>query len=800
MVKPPKTMEPSSITDMTNAGRDRQKAFGDDSFHIYMARKIDMQRHQFGSTQLPPPPPPRSIQTSSSVHQPSQLRQQQNTIRIGQDIHPGHQCTVKNVCTDPPPPQQSKKFGFDVVVKRLQRRYGVGDKHSSRINMVSTTTTSSSSSTTKKRHRNEIPTTTMKTAVLSNDDDDEVTSCARNCDVRMMDTLPDDVTVVNEHVCDVNSVLDAPARGEETIEQQQTPNKRRKDAVRSDLFFVGIVVLINGYTNPDAETLQRLLQKHGGDVEKYETTRITHVIAERLSKAKANVYKHQQRNPKPVCKPKWITDSVQAYQLLPYQNYILDDIKIDNNIRSVASMFAQHQTIGMKNLVVQATDSTKMSQSISQYNLACHPNFRKSKTALYDSEEITADSSPATSNIYTKVDRYNGKYLDHMLHEEFSNEACQIDSVQDKESIQCTEIPLMTNPPVAALVLQEFNPSEKSKKEERYVHGSIRTVGTDPNFLESFFASSRLSFIGSYRQRQQLNHHHHHQQSSSVNQCDMNSAAVERFVFHVDMDCFFASVALRNYPQYRDQPVAISHNGDTTDHGSRQQFKDSTSECATCNYVARKYGIQKGMYLSQAKALCPSLIVLPYDYEGYEEVSDIVSDILDRHASEFNGYVEYVSCDEVYMELFVPFNENKLPRGIISDVAETIRIEIFSMTQCTASVGVATNKFLAKLATDHAKPNRSFVMDDYHPILKLMKLRDLHGIGYKMGQRLENNGLFSVQDIWDLGEIAEAELCGILGAGLGKKIYGYCYGKDDREIQASKRKTIGAEVSIYAAV
>ena len=180
--------------------------------------------------------------------------------------------------------------------------------------------------------------------------------------------------------------------------------------------------------------------------------------------------------------------------------------------------------------------------------------------------------------------------------------------------------------------------------------------------------------------------------------------------------------------------------------------------------------------------------------------SDKVSDILDRHASEFNGYVEHVSCDEAYMEIFVPLYENKIPNAVVTEVAEAIRKEILSMTQCTASVGVATNKFLAKLATDHVKPNRSFVMDDYRKILKPVKLRDLYGIGYKMGQKLENEGLFSVQDIWDLGDIAETELCKILGVGLGKKIHGYCNGRDDREIQASERKTIGAEVRILAIV
>jgi DNA repair protein REV1 len=99
----------------------------------------------------------------------------------------------------------------------------------------------------------------------------------------------------------------------------------QKQSIRPDLFFSGIVVLINGHTNPDATTLMRLLHKHGGDLEKYETRRVTHIIAERLSTAKANIYKKQQ-NPTPVCRPEWITESVEKGALLPFADYLLQDV------------------------------------------------------------------------------------------------------------------------------------------------------------------------------------------------------------------------------------------------------------------------------------------------------------------------------------------------------------------------------------------------------------------------------------------------------------------------------------------
>jgi DNA repair protein REV1 len=207
------------------------------------------------------------------------------------------------------------------------------------------------------------------------------------------------------------------------------------------------------------------------------------------------------------------------------------------------------------------------------------------------------------------------------------------------------------------------------------------------------------------------------------------------------------------------------------------------------------------MYLGQARELCPDLVVLQYDFEGYEEVSEQVADILNRHAGEHDGYVEQVSCDEAYMELYLSQNglgsqsngNSQSIRGAAEDLADTIRQEIFEATRCTATVGVAANKLMAKLAADRVKPNRSLVVSDARDLLKTLQLRDLHGVGYRLERKLAEENLVSIQDVWDLGRRGEAELCRILGQGLGKKVFGYCQGRDDRRLQPAERKTIGAE-------
>lgn len=369
----------------------------------------------------------------------------------------------------------------------------------------------------------------------------------------------------------------------------------------------------------------------------------------------------------------------------------------------------------------------------------------------------------------------------------------------------------------------------RGRTDSKHINGRIRTSGTDPYFLDSFFANSRLSFIGSYQQRTSST-----RQVGAIdilNNSSSSSSSARRFVFHVDMDCFFANVVLRKYPQYRDQPVVISHYGKVPPDGvhhddssmmislcesatttTRKKTKttsssssSSTSECATCNYHARKFGIKKGMFLGRAKQLCPNLVVLPYDFDGYEEVSEQVLSILQKVAMEWDGCVEAVSCDEAYLQVFLPpmtvpatDEETSTTITIPADecagrIAESIRDEIFETTQCTASIGVSTNKFLAKVGTDRVKPNGTYVVQDYRTLLQSLSLRNLHGIGYRSEPKLAAVGLDTVQDVWDLGSNAESVLSRILGPGLGKKIYRFCQGKDDREVKAAERKTIGAE-------
>lgn len=457
-------------------------------------------------------------------------------------------------------------------------------------------------------------------------------------------------------------------------------------------FFRGVVCLINGYTNPDRDELTRMIQSHGGAVEMYETSMVTHIIASQLSVAKKNAYSAQTK-PRPVVTPQFIVACVKEGKLLPFREFLLPGLKDTHTTTATSISFARR--------VVDAT------------------------------------GAPSDG------------------------------------------------------LLENSNKSESGSPRHPTTTRFVKTVSTDPNFLEDYFKNSRLSFIGSFKQRATSTR----TASSATSIKSSNDESTIRYIFHIDMDSFFASVVLRRYPEYTNKPVVISHCSNQKSSSS----KFSTSECATCNYEARRYGIEKGMFLGEAKKLCPDVIVLPYDFDGYEEVSTRASEIVHTYAEGYNGTVEQVSCDEFYAEMYFPTSENgPRPQDLARFTAEKIRSEILAETNCTATVGAANNKFLAKAATDKAKPNKCLIVVDVgeeRALLQQLNLKGIPGIGRKSEALLRDNGLESVQDIWDIGDRQKAErkLASILGNKNGLKLVEFCYGEDSRTLEPANRKTIGAE-------
>ena len=155
------------------------------------------------------------------------------------------------------------------------------------------------------------------------------------------------------------------------------------------------------------------------------------------------------------------------------------------------------------------------------------------------------------------------------------------------------------------------------------------------------------------------------------------------------MDAFYASVEQRDDPALRGRPVVVA-------------WKGKRSVVCAASYEARKFGVRSAMPFVRAERLCPQAVFLPPDFPRYKAVSKSVREIFQRHTD----LIEPLSLDEAYLD--VTANKMNLPSG--TEVARTIREQIRTELDLTASAGVAPNKFLAKIASDWNKPDGLFVI------------------------------------------------------------------------------------------
>ena len=202
-----------------------------------------------------------------------------------------------------------------------------------------------------------------------------------------------------------------------------------------------------------------------------------------------------------------------------------------------------------------------------------------------------------------------------------------------------------------------------------------------------------------------------------------------RKIIHIDMDCFFAAVEMRDNPALKQVPLAIG--------GSRY----SRGVISTCNYPARAYGVRSAMPTGQALKLCPQLTLLSGDMEKYKAASRQIRAIFSRYTTQ----IEPLSLDEAYLDV----SDCNLFKGSATRIAEDIRRSILAETGLTASAGVAPNKFLAKIASDENKPDGLFVItpDNVSEFVKTLPLKRLPGVGTKTAERLSQLGLHSCADI-----------------------------------------------------
>ncbi|MET0415232.1 MAG: DNA polymerase IV [Actinoplanes sp.] len=245
-------------------------------------------------------------------------------------------------------------------------------------------------------------------------------------------------------------------------------------------------------------------------------------------------------------------------------------------------------------------------------------------------------------------------------------------------------------------------------------------------------------------------------------------------ILHVDMDAFFASVAVRARPELRGQPVVVGGTG-------------PRGVVSSASYEARRFGVRSAMPTARARALCPQAIFLPVEGAAIAEASEAVMRIF----RDVTPLVEPLSSDEAFLD--VTGAQRLLGRPV--EIARAIRRRIVTELELTCSIGIASTKFVAKLGSTRAKPDglivvpADLVLEFLHPL----PVDALWGVGEKAAETLRRLGLTTVAEIahapWSM-------LRGALGEASASHLHELSWGRDPRRVSpVREEKSIGAEMT-----
>ncbi|MBB2497272.1 DNA polymerase IV [Pseudomonas sp. UL070] len=239
-----------------------------------------------------------------------------------------------------------------------------------------------------------------------------------------------------------------------------------------------------------------------------------------------------------------------------------------------------------------------------------------------------------------------------------------------------------------------------------------------------------------------------------------------RKIIHVDCDCFYAAIEMRDDPSLAGKPLAVGGAA------------DRRGVIATCNYEARAWGVRSAMPTGQALKLCPDLRVVKPRMDAYKAASQEIHGIF----RDYTEIIEPLSLDEAYLDV----SDSPHFDGSATRIAREIRRRVSQELHITVSAGVAPNKFLAKIASDWRKPNGLFVItpDQVEDFVAELPVSKLHGVGKVTADKLGRLGVVSCADLrtWNkLGLVREF-------GSFGERLWNLARGIDERAVQVDNRR------------
>jgi DNA polymerase IV len=248
----------------------------------------------------------------------------------------------------------------------------------------------------------------------------------------------------------------------------------------------------------------------------------------------------------------------------------------------------------------------------------------------------------------------------------------------------------------------------------------------------------------------------------------------QRKIIHVDCDCFYAAIEMRDDPSLARKPLAVGGAA------------DRRGVIATCNYEARAYGVRSAMASGHALKLCPDLLIVKPRMEVYKAVSREIHGIF----RDYTEVIEPLSLDEAYLDV----SDSPHFAGSATRIAQEIRRRVSQELHITVSAGVAPNKFLAKIASDWKKPNGLFVItpEQIEAFVAELPVSKLHGVGKVTADKLGRLGIRTCADLRQWHKLALVKEFGH----FGERLWSLARGVDERPVQTdSRRQTVSVETT-----
>ncbi|SIT73417.1 DNA polymerase IV [Microbacterium sp. RU33B] len=248
-------------------------------------------------------------------------------------------------------------------------------------------------------------------------------------------------------------------------------------------------------------------------------------------------------------------------------------------------------------------------------------------------------------------------------------------------------------------------------------------------------------------------------------------------ILHVDMDAFFAAVAILDDPSLKGKPIIVGGPA------------DGRGVVSSASYEARRFGVRSAMPVSQALRLCPTAIIVTSSYDRYIEESEKVMAIF----REYTPLVEPLSIDEAFLDV----RGARRLWGTPGQIAVQLRERVLEQTGLTCSIGVAATKHVAKMASTISKPDGLLIVSEAATaaFLRDRPVRALWGVGPKTAESLEGRGIHSVADILDT---PRPVLDRVLGPAMSERLWHLARGLDAREVHTERiEKSIGHEETFH---